>query len=110
MLHEASIKVPNSLGKRYEGVKFSLTPWGRLLCKDRESFLEGEDVELDGIRIVRVLSVSDTELYRFPLLWNVEGAKEVIPDREDESIVFVPMTLCFAVMNLVLRGADKDRA
>ena len=57
-----------------------------------------------------LLTVSDTEFNRFSLFRDVERAEDVVPNREDKSVVLVPVTLRLAVMNLVLGGADKDRA
>ena len=81
-----------------------------LLSHERERSLEWKGVELERITVEVILAISNTELNRFLLLGDVEGAEEVVPDREDKSVVFVPMTFCLAVMNLVLGGANKDRA
>ena len=72
--------------------------------------MEWKGVELERIAIEVLFAIPDTELNRFSFLGDVEGAKEVVPDREDKSVVFVPVALCFAVMNLVLGGANKDCA
>lgn len=90
------------LGDLSEGLRVSFS-------KETQCPLKGKKVELERGRIELLLAISDTEFNRLLLFWNIERAEEIIPDSEDESVVFVPMAFRFAVMNLMLSGANENR-